>query len=80
MWISQHDLGQLSDAQVRRMVVDAAALAEAGGPGAAFYKRFAAALAGARRERRRVLATLEADILNDDVDRGELVDDGPDLS
>ncbi len=81
MNVSQHDLGQLSDNQVRAMVVDAAALVEAGGPAAAFYRKFATALARARRERRRILLTLEADALNDeDTDRGELVADDPELS
>ena len=80
MRITQQDLAQLSDWQVKRMIVDAAALGEAGGPGAAFYRRMAAALVRARKERRRVLATLEADALNDDTDRGALVADDEDLS
>ncbi len=56
MFITQHDVAQLSDNQLRRMVIDAKELADAHGPGAAFYLRMAAALVRARRERVRLFS------------------------
>jgi hypothetical protein len=50
MEISQSDIAQLSDWQLRHMVIDAASLGFEG-PGSVFHLRLAAAIGRARRER-----------------------------
>ena len=77
MRISQHDIAQLSEVQVCRMVIDAKELADAGGPGAAFYLRMAAALVRARKERVRLFALAELEVLDDDTE-GAIVEPGSD--
>ena len=79
MRIDQGDIAQLSDWQLKRMIVDVGALGEADGPGGPFYRRMCAALIRARKERRRLLLLAEAE-LTDDTDRGALVADDEDLS
>ena len=66
MEISQSDIAQLTDMQLRHMVTGAANLGYSGEPGGIFYLRIAAALGRARRERHRRFLVAEADFMNDD--------------
>ncbi len=79
MHISQADIARLPDDAIRRMVVR---LREGCEPGAVdpqhFPTRLAASLVRALNERRRLLALVELDLLNDPEAEGSLVEPGTD--
>lgn len=72
MHISQHDVAQLPDRELKRLAVEAS---EQGHP---FMQTFSRALVRAMRERTRAIAVLELDALNDEIEEGELLPDAPD--
>lgn len=78
MRLTQADVAHLSDAQVRALAVAMRqAAGEVADPVNSVWWAFAAALVGALRERRRVLAVAELD-LADDEEEGGLVGAGDD--
>lgn len=71
MKFTQSDVSTLTDADVKRLALIADRAAAAGGPFGPFWRTFSAAAVEAVRERRRVLAHLEQDAM-DDEDAGRL--------
>lgn len=77
MYISQHDIAQLTDSQVARMAIDAKEIADSGRPGCTFWEYMARALVRARKERVTLFAFAEFEYINDDGP-GAIVEPGSD--